>query len=160
MARNVLKFYTTKNGGIYAKLFEGGIFRKYEKEKDRLRISGNQDHAFDIDLIEEAREEGASVFEILETGTNGEKRLSRISLDDLLTYGRKITLCGRERLRINLARFELVFGPEEPWRAAARAEMLQAESRRKEVAEIRREQGFLFSDREKDYWRTRMEHET
>lgn len=160
MARNVLKFYTTKSGSVYAKLFEGGIFRKYEKQRDRLHFTGDKDHALDIDLVEEARKEGASVFEILETGMDGEKRLFRISMDDLQTYGRKITLCGRDRLRINLARFDLILGPEEVWRAEDRAELLQAETRQGEVKEIRHEQGMLFSDQEKDYWQTRLVHET
>lgn len=160
MSGQILKFFTKHDGGVYAKLLEGGIVRKHEKQKDRLRVSGNKDHAIDLSLVKDAQAEEASSLEILETGLQGEKRLFRISLDDLLTYGRKITLCGRERLRISLARFELVFGPDEPWRLEDRAEILRAETRRDEVKEIRAEQGLLFSDQEKSYWKNRMGYET
>ena len=160
MSGQILKFFTKHDGGVYAKLLEGGIVRKHEKQKDRLRVSGNKDHAIDLSLVKDAQAEEASSLEILETGLQGEKRLFRISLDDLLTYGRKITLCGRERLRISLARFELVFGPEEAWRVEDRAEILRAETRRDEVQEIRAEQGLLFSDQEKSYWKNRMGYET
>ncbi len=98
MSGQILKFFTKHDGGVYAKLLEGGIVRKHEKQKDRLRVSGNKDHAIDLSLVKDAQAEEASSLEILETGLQGEKRLFRISLDDLLTYGRKITLCGRERL--------------------------------------------------------------
>lgn len=160
MSGQILKFFTKHDGGVYAKLLEGGIVRKHEKQKDRLRVSGNKDHAIDLSLVKDAQAEEASSLEILETGLQGEKRLFRISLDDLLTYGRKITLCGRERLRISLARFELVFGPEEAWRVEDRAEILRAETRRDEVKEIRAKQGLLFSDQEKSYWKNRMGYET
>lgn len=160
MSGKIIKFFTKSDGGVYAKLLEGGIVRKHEKEKDRLRVSGNKDHAIDLSLVKDAQAEGASSLEILETGLQGEKRLFRISLDDLMAYGRKITLCGRERLRISLARFELVFGPEEPWRLADRDEMLKASLREKEVQAIRFEQGTLFSDQEKSYWKNRMGYET
>ena len=156
MSARIIKFFTKSDGGVYAKLLEGGILRKHEKQRDRLRASGNKDHAIDVALIKDAQAEGASALEILETGLEGEKRLFRISIDDLLTYGRKIFLCGRERLRISLARFELVFGPDEPWRLEDRAEILRAETRRDEVAE----QGLLFSDQEKSYWKNRMGYET
>lgn len=159
MSGQILKFFTKHNGGVYAKLLEGGIVRKHEKQKDRLRVSGNKDHAIDVSLIKDAQAEGASTLEILETGLQGEKRLFRISLDDLMTYGRKIFLCGRERIRISLARFELVFGPEEAWRLEDRAEILRASIRGKEVSKIRHEQGTLFSDEEKSFWRTRLRHE-
>ena len=160
MSGKIIKLFTKADGGVYAKLLEGGIVRKHEKQKDRLRVSGNKDHAIDLSLVKDAQAEEASSLEILETGLQGEKRLFRISLDDLLTYGRKITLCGRERLRISLARFELVFGPEEAWRLEARAEILRASLREKQVQEIRHEQGTLFSDEEKSFWRTRLQHET
>lgn len=159
MSGKIIKLFTKADGGVYAKLLEGGIVRKHEKQKDRLRVSGNKDHAIDLSLVKDAQAEEASSLEILETGLQGEKRLFRISLDDLLTYGRKITLCGRERLRISLARFELVFGPEEAWRLEARAEILRASLREKQVQEIRHEQGTLFSDEEKSFWRTRLQHE-
>ena len=160
MSGQILKFFTKHDGGVYAKLLEGGIVRKHEKQKDRLRVSGNKDHAIDLSLVKDAQAEEASSLEILETGLQGEKRLFRISLDDLLTYGRKITLCGRERLRISLARFELVFGPEEAWRLEDRAELLRASLRESQVREIRSEQQTLFSDTEKTYWKNRMGYET
>ena len=160
MSGNIIKLFTKADGGVYAKLLEGGVVRKHEKQKDRLRVSGSKDHAIDLSLVKDAQAEGASTLEILETGLQGEKRLFRISLDDLMTYGRKIFLCGRERIRISLARFELVFGPEEAWRLEARAELLRAEIRREEVKEIRHEQCLLFSDTEKTYWKNRMGYET
>jgi len=159
MSDQKLKFFTKNDGGVYAKLLEGGILRKYEKQWDRLRVSGNKDHAIELYLVRDAQVEGASTLEILETGLQGEKRLFRISLDDLLTYRRKITLCGDERLRISLARFELVFGPDEQWRFEDLAEIRRAETRRDEVKEIRAEQGLLFSDEEKSFWKNRMRFE-
>ena len=160
MSGKIIKLFTKADGGVYAKLLEGGIVRKHEKQKDRLRVSGNKDHAIDVSLIKDAQAEGASTLEILETGLQGEKRLFRISLDDLTTYGRKIFLCGRERIRISLARFKLVFGPEEAWRLEDRAELLRVSFREKEVSKIRHEQGTLFSTEEKGYWQTRLQHET
>ena len=40
-----------------------------------------------------------------------------------------------------------------------RAEIHRAETRRDEVKEIRAEQGLLFSDQEKTYWKNRMGYE-
>ena len=102
---------------------------------------------------------GGKTLEITERGIAGEVRVFRIPLEDVRRYGKRLTLAGISRWTVPLAACQLLFGPEEAWRLEARAELLKAESRREEVAVIRAEQGLLFSDQEKDYWRTRMRFE-
>ena len=152
-------FYNAK-GKVYASLDEDGVLRKNEKQKDRLRVTGGRSHALDADLLDEAIQAGGRILEITERGISGETRIFRISLGDIRKHGKRLTLAGISRLTVPLAACHLVQGPEEEWRAVERAELLKAESRREEVAVIRAEQGFLFSDEEKDYWRTRLQYET
>lgn len=151
-------FFNDK-GKAFASL-EGNILHKSEHQKDRLKISGGTSYAVDAGLLEEAINEGAEVLEISEKAIPAGKRIFRIPLRDIYRYGRKVTLAGVSRWTVPLPCCELVQGPEEEWRLTARAELLKAESRREEVAALRAEQGFLFSDEEKDYWRTRLQYET
>lgn len=151
-------FFNDK-GKAFASL-EGNILKKNESQKDRLRISGGTSYAIDADLLEEAINEGAEVLEILEKAIPAGKRIFRIPLKDIYRYGRRVTLAGVSRWTVPLPACELVSGLEEAWRLEARAEILRASIREKQVQEIRHEQGTLFSDEEKGYWQTRLQHET
>ncbi|MPM11907.1 hypothetical protein SDC9_58258 [bioreactor metagenome] len=146
-------------GKAYAAL-AGNTLRKNEREKDRLRVSGGKSYAIDERVLEEAATEGAEVLEIVEKTISGGKRIFRIPLRDIYRLGRRLTIAGISRLTVPLAACELISGLEEPWRLADREELLQTEARREEVAVIRAEQGLLFSNQEKDYWKTRLQHET
>lgn len=154
-----MKHFRNSKGVVFARLDDDGTLHKNEKQRDRLRVSGGRSHALDETLLEEAVRAGGRVLEVKEKGIAGEVRIFRISFDDVGKHGRRLTIGGVSRLTVPLAACELVRGPEEEWRLTARAELLQAENRRKEVAVIRAEQGFLFSDEEKDYWQTRLVHE-
>ena len=145
-------------GRAYASL-EGNVLHKSEHQKDRLKISGGTSYAIDADLLEEAINEGAEVLEISEKAIPAGKRIFRIPLRDIYRYGRKVTLAGVSRWTVPLPACELVSGLEEAWRLEARAEILRASIREKEVSKIRHEQGTLFSDEEKSFWRTRLQHE-
>lgn len=155
-----MRCFRNEGGVIYASLGDDGVLRKREKQKDRLRVTGGRSHALDADLLDEVIQSGGKTLEITEKGISGEVRIFRISFDDVVKHGRRLTLAGISRWTVPLAACQLIQGEEEPWRAAARAELLKAEARREEVAVIRAVQGMLFSDEEKDYWRTRLRHET
>lgn len=146
-------------GKAFASL-EGNILHKSEHQKDRLKISGGRSHALDEDLLDEVIQSGGKTLEITERGFSGETRIFRISLGDIRKHGKRLTLAGVSRWTVPLPCCELVKGPEEEWRLTARNEMLQAETRRDEVQEIRAVQGMLFSDEEKTYWKNRMGYET
>jgi hypothetical protein len=152
-------FYNAR-GKAYGSLDEDGVLHKSEKQKDRLRVTGGRSHALDADLLDEALQAGGKTLEITEKGVSGETRIFRIPLGDIRRYGKRLTLAGVSRWTIPLPACELVRGPEEEWRAVERAELLKASIREKEVQDIRAVQGMLFSDAEKDYWRTRLVHET
>lgn len=151
-------FFNAK-GKAFASL-EGNVLHKSEHQKDRLKISGGTSYAIDEGLLEEAINEGAEVLEISEKAIPAGKRVFQIPLKDIYRYGRKVTLAGVSRWTVPLPACELVSGLEEAWRLTARAELLKASLRESQVREIRFEQGTLFSDEEKDYWRTRLQHET
>ena len=155
-----MKTFHNSKGTVFARLDDDGVLHKSERQKDRLRVTGGRSHALDADLLDEAIQSGGKTLEITERGISGETRIFRISLGDIRKHGKRLTLAGISRLTVPLAACHLVQGPEEEWRAVERAELLKAESRREEVAVIRAEQGLLFSDQEKDYWRTRLQHET
>jgi len=154
-----MRCFHNSRGAVFARLDDDGVLRKSEHQKDRLRVTGGRSHALDEDLLDEVIQSGGRTLEITERGISGEIRLFRIPLRDIYRFGRRLTLAGVSRLTVPLAACELVAGAEEEWRAVERAELLKAESRREEVAAIRAEQGFLFSDQEKDYWQTRMRFE-
>lgn len=151
-------FFNNK-GKPFASL-EGNILHKSEHQKDRLKISGGTAFAIDADLLEEAINEGAEVLEISEKAIPSGKRVFRIPLRDIYRHGRKVALAGVSRWTVPLPACELVSGLEEAWRLEARAELLRASLRESQVREIRFEQGTLFSDEEKSFWRTRLQHET
>ena len=151
-------FFNDK-GKAFASL-EGNILKKNESQKDRLRVTGGKAYAIDADILEGAINEGAEVLEISEKAIPSGKRVFRIPLRDIYRYGRKVTLAGVSRWTVPLPACELVSGLEEAWRLADRDELLKASLREKQVQEIRHEQGLLFSTEEKDYWRTRLQHET
>ena len=155
-----MKTFHNSKGTVFARLDDDGTLHKNEKQKDRLRVTGGRSHALDADLLDEVIQAGGKTLEITEKGISGEVRVFRIPLEDVRRYGKRLTLAGVSRWTVPLPCCELVRGPEEEWRLTARNEMLQAETRRDEVQEIRAEQGLLFSDQEKDYWRTRLQHET
>ncbi|WP_029165820.1 hypothetical protein [Aminiphilus circumscriptus] len=152
-------FYNAK-GIVFARLDDDGVLRKSERQRDRLRVTGGRSHAIDESLLDEVLRSGGRLLEITEKGISGETRIFRIPLEDVRRYGKRLTLAGISRWTVPLPCCELVRGPEEEWRLTARNEMLQAETRRDEVQEIRAVQGMLFSDEEKSYWRTRMVHES
>ncbi len=154
-----MRCFHNENGRVYASL-EGNVLRKSEREKDRLRVSGGKSYAIDERVLEEAATEGAEVLEIVEKAISGGKRIFRIPLRDIYRLGRRLTIAGISRVTVPLAACELISGLEEPWRLADREELLQTEARREEVAAIRAEQGMLFSDEGKTYWRIRLQHET
>jgi hypothetical protein len=151
-------FFNAK-GKPFASL-EGNILHKSEHQKDRLKITGGTSYAIDADLLEEAINEGAEVLEISEKAIPAGKRIFRIPLRDIYRYGRKVALAGVSRWTVPLPACELVSGLEEAWRLEARAELLRASLRESQVREIRGEQGTLFSDTEKTYWKNRMGYET
>ena len=151
-------FYNAK-GIVFARLDDDGTLHKNEKQKDRLRVAGGRSHALDADLLDEVIQAGGKTLEITEKGISGEIRIFRISLEDVRRYGKRLTLAGISRWTVPLQCCELVRGPEEEWRLTARAELLKAESRREEVAALRAEQGMLFSDEEKSYWKNRLRFE-
>lgn len=153
------RLFFNDRGRAYARL-EGSVLHKSEHEKDRLRVTGGRSHALDEDLLDEVIQSGGKTLEITEKGIAGEVRVFRVSLEDVRRYGKRLTLAGISRWTVPLAACELISGLEEPWRLADREELLQTETRREEVQEIRAVQGMLFSDEEKSYWRTRMRYET
>lgn len=155
-----MKSFHNERGIVFARLDDDGVLHKSERQKDRLRVTGGRSHALDADLLDEAIQAGGKTLEITERGISGEIRVFRIPLEEIRRYGKRLTLAGVSRWTVPLPCCELVQGPEEEWRLTARAELLKAESRREEVAALRAEQGFLFSDEEKDYWRTRLQYET
>ena len=153
------RLFFNNKGKPFASL-EGNVLHKSEHQKDRLKITGGTSYAIDEGLLEESINEGAEVLEISEKAIPSGKRIFRIPLRDIYRHGRRVTLAGVSRWTVPLPACELVSGLEEAWRLEARAELLKAESRREEVAEIRHEQGLLFSDQEKDFWRNRLKYET
>lgn len=155
-----MKTFHNQKGTVFARLDDNGVLHKSEHQKDRLKISGGTSYAVDADLLEQAINEGAEVLEISEKAIPAGKRIFRILLKDIYRYGRKVTLAGVSRWTVPLPACELVSGLEEAWRLEARAEILRASLREKDVSKIRFEQGTLFSTEEKDYWRTRLQHET
>ena len=155
-----MKNFRNSKGTVFARLDDDGVLHKSERQKDRLRVTGGRSHALDADLLDEAIQAGGRILEIAEKGFSGEVRLFRIPLEDVRRYGKRLTLAGISRWTVPLQCCELVKGPEEEWRLTARAELLKVERRREEVAVIRAEQGLLFSAPEKNYWRTRLQHET
>jgi len=155
-----MKTFHNQKGTVFARLDDNGVLHKSEHQKDRLKISGGTSYAIDEGLLDEAINEGAEVLEISEKAIPSGKRIFRIPLRDIYRYGRKVTLAGISRWTVPLAACQLLFGPEEEWRVVDRAELLKASLREKQVQEIRHEQGTLFSDEEKSFWRTRLQHET
>jgi len=154
-----MKTFHNSKGIVFARLDDDGTLRKNEKQKDRLRVTGGRSHALDEDLLDEAIQAGGKTLEITEKGFAGEVRVFRIPLEDIRKHGKRLTLAGISRWTVPLPCCELVKGPEEEWRLTARNEMLQAETRRDEVGEIRAVQGMLFSDEEKTYWKNRLRFE-
>ena len=154
-----MRCFRNERGAIYASLDDDGTLRKNEKQKDRLRVTGGRSHAIDEGLLDEVLQAGGRLLEIKERGLSGEVRVFQIPLRDIYRFGRRVTLAGISRWTVPLSYCELVRGSEEEWRLTARAELLKAESRREEVAAIRGEQGFLFSDEERNYWQNRLVHE-
>ncbi len=155
-----MKTFHNQKGTVFARLDDDGVLRKSERQRDRLRVTGGRSHALDADLLDEAIQAGGKTLEITERGISGEIRIFRISLEDVRRYGKRLTLAGISRWTVPLAACELVQGPEEEWRLTARNEILQAETRRDEVKEIRAVQGLLFSDAENFFWKNRMGYET
>ncbi len=155
-----MKSFHNERGIVFARLDDDGVLHKSERQKDRLRVTGGRSHALDADLLDEAIQAGGKTLEITERGISGEIRVFRIPLEEIRRYGKRLTLAGVSRWTVPLPCCELVQGPEEEWRAVERAELLKASIREKEVQDIRAVQGMLFSDAEKDYWRTRLVHET
>lgn len=155
-----MKTFHNQKGTVFARLDDDGVLRKSERQRDRLRVTGGRSHALDADLLDEAIQAGGKTLEITERGISGETRIFRIRLEDVRRYGKRLTLAGVSRWTVPLAACELVRGPEEEWRLTARNEILQAETRRDEVKEIRAVQGMLFSDAEKSFWKNRMGYET
>ena len=155
-----MKTFFNAKGIVFARLDDDGVLHKSERQKDRLRVTGGRSHAIDEGLLDEVLQAGGKTLEITEKGISGEVRVFRIPLEDVRRYGKRLTLAGISRWTVPLPCCELVRGEEEEWRLTARNEMLQAETRRDEVQEIRAVQKMLFSDEEKSYWRTRMVHET
>jgi len=155
-----MKSFHNERGIVFARLDDDGVLHKSERQKDRLRVTGGRSHALDADLLDEVIQAGGKTLEITEKGISGETRIFRIPLEDIRKHGKRLTLAGISRWTVPLPCCELVQGPEEEWRLTARAELLKVERRREEVAVIRAEQGLLFSDQEKDYWKTRLRHET
>jgi len=155
-----MKTFHNSKGIVFARLDDDGVLHKNEKQKDRLRVTGGRSHALDETLLDEAIQAGGKILELTEKGLSGEVRVFRIPLEDIRKHGKRLTLAGISRWTIPLPACELVRGPEEEWRAVERAELLKASIREKEVQNIRAVQGMLFSDAEKDYWRTRLVHET
>lgn len=154
-----MKTFHNSKGTVFARLDDDGILHKNEKQKDRLRVTGGRSHALDETLLDEVIQAGGETLEITERGISGEVRVFRIPLEDIRRYGKRLTLAGVSRWTVPLPCCELVQGEEEEWRLTARNEMLQAETRRDEVQEIRAVQGMLFSDEEKDFWRNRLRFE-
>lgn len=154
-----MKNFRNSKGTVFARLDDDGVLHKSERQKDRLRVTGGRSHALDADLLDEAIQAGGRILEIAEKGFSGEVRLFRIPLEDVRRYGKRLTLAGVSRLTVPLAACHLVQGPEEEWKAVERAEILRAETRRDEVKEIRAEQGMLFSDEEKSFWKNRLRFE-
>ncbi len=111
------------NGRIYAQIGDDGVLRKSEKQCDRLRITGNREHAIDEALLQECLRLRVERLEIKERGDDGVVRLWRIDIADLLRYGKKKTLRGIERRTIPLVRCDLVYGSPEPWYTAEKAAM-------------------------------------
>lgn len=111
------------NGRIYAQIGDDGVLRKSEKQCDRLRVTGNREHAIDEALLQECLRLRVERLEIKERGDDGVVRLWRIDIADLLRYGKKKTLRGIERRTIPLVRCDLVYGSPEPWYTAERAAM-------------------------------------
>ena len=120
------------NGRIYAQIGDDGVLRKSEKQCDRLRITGNREHAIDEALLQECLRLRVERLEIKERGDDGVVRMWRIDLADLLLYGKKRTLRGIERRTIPLVRCDLVYGAPEPWYAAERAALKKEERKPKE----------------------------
>ena len=154
-----MKSFHNERGIVFARLDDDGVLHKSERQKDRLRVTGGRSHALDADLLDEAIQAGGKTLEITERGISGEIRVFRIPLEEIRRYGKRLTLAGVSRWTVPLPACELVSGPEEAWRLEARAELLKAESRREEVAALRAEQGMLFSDEEKSYWKNRLRFE-
>jgi hypothetical protein len=154
-----MKIFHNERGIVFARLDDDGILHKSERQKDRLRVTGGRSHALDETLLDEAIQAGGETLEITEKGISGEVRVFKIALEDIRRYGKRLTLAGVSRWTVPLPCCELVRGEEEEWRLTARNEMLQAETRRDEVGEIRAVQGMLFSDEEKTYWKNRLRFE-
>ncbi|NCC62336.1 MAG: hypothetical protein EOM12_15660 [Verrucomicrobiae bacterium] len=154
-----MQTYHNVKGNVYACLEENGVFQKNEHEKDRLRITGGKCHAIDEDVLNEAIQAGGNILQITEKTASGERRVFQIPLTDIPKHGKRVTLAGISRWTVPLAACQLLSGPEEEWRLIDRAELLRAEIRNNQVQEIRHEQGLLFSDEEKVFWRTRMRFE-
>ena len=126
------------NGRIYAQIGDDHVLRKSEKQCDRLRITGNREHAIDEALLQECLRLRVERLEIKERGDDGVVRMWRIDLADLLLYGKKRTLRGIERRTIPLVRCDLVYGSPEPWYLAERHAMQkeQATPKKPEAAQL------------------------
>lgn len=106
--RRIVKRFVTDSGSVVAKCYDDGTMRKYEKQKDRLKVTGYRHHAIDLDQLNEAWELGARRLELVETADNGKRRLFTISFEDMSEHGRLLTLAERERLTVPLDRCEVI----------------------------------------------------
>ena len=106
--RRILKRFTTPSGAVVAKVYSDGSLRKYEKQRDRLRVTGFKHHAVDLSMLDEAWSLGARRLELVETADNGKRRLFTISFEDMAEHGRRLSLVGRERLTVPLDRCEVM----------------------------------------------------
>ena len=144
------------NGRMFAQIGPGGVLRKSEKERDRLRIFGGRSHAIDEELTNECSRLGVEELQIREKADGGGVRVWRISLEDVRQYGKIRTLRGVLRRTIPLVRCELVSGPVEDWYTAERAAMMKPEA---EIKSTLREQGQLFPQGGTSAWDRRAKYE-
>ena len=133
-----MKNFHAANGRIFAQIGDDHVLRKSEKQCDRLRITGNREHAIDEALLQECLRLRVERLEIKERGDDGVIRLWKIDLADILRYGKKKTLRGNERRTIPLVRCDLIRGTPEPWYLAERHAMQkeQATPKKPEAAQL------------------------
>ncbi|MFA7620818.1 MAG: hypothetical protein WCY56_03105 [Aminobacteriaceae bacterium] len=105
--RRIVKRFVTDSGSVVAKVYDDGVLKKYERQKDRLRVTGYKHHAVDLSMLNEAWELGARRLELVETADDGKRRLFKISFEGMAKGGRRLTLAGRERLTVPLDRCEV-----------------------------------------------------
>lgn len=155
LGAQAMKKFTSGQGAVFAKIV-GDTLLKYEKERDRLRACGGRAHGIDERLLDEALSAGVKFLEIREQASDGETRVFRIPLDSIKECGRRLVIAGRTRWSVPLSACELASGQAEAWWEEERRARMAADKRRQEVEAIREEQLTLFSDQEKDYWKTKL----